>query len=373
MPEFEHRRLAARWIGWTPVRIWGMVPVERLRRSLIRAGVWDSGPWTGQVPVEPGAVLLLLGDHVYDDALVAALIHAPATILTRGDGRIVAANVPRHRAEDFARALVAGTDPPDDLPRRRGADLVAPEVLNLRNRPVPLVMPVSPELRTAVEDRLFDAAGPKVTDLIGKVVWPVPALLAARACVRLGLSPNGLTVLNLLLAILAAVLFYSGWLWSGLACAWSVAFLDYVNAMLTRVTLGASQLGGGFGQIIGLIHPLLWWWAWWVGCGGTDVGALGTVLAGTLAIRAEEGLFRWRFGLDLHLWSRFDSLFRLITARRNIILLILSAALTAGHPLWGISMAGIWLLASLLVHGSRILQAGRLVQMGKRPISWLIQ
>lgn len=371
MPEYQFRRLAARWIGWTPVRIWGMVPVERLRRSLARAGVWDAGPWTGQAPVEPGTVLLLLGDHVYDDALVDALAHAPDTALVRGDGRTVAVNVSRQRADEVAQAMAAGDEPPADLPRRKGSDLVHPALLRQRRRAVPLVMPVSAELRTAVEDRLFVAACPGITDIIAKYVWPLPAQLVTRACVNLGLSANAVTFVTLVLTLIAAALFYGGWLWAGLVVAWAMALLDSVDGALARVTLCTSQLGGALDHAIDFLHPPLWWWAWWAGCGGGDGGALVVMVAGWIFLRAEEMLFNWRFQLELHLWRRFDSLFRLVTARRNVVLAILTIGLVLGHPLGGFQAAAAWMLVCLTVHAIRILQAARLMQRGHTPSSWL--
>jgi phosphatidylglycerophosphate synthase len=371
MPEYQFRRLAARWIGWTPVRIWGMVPVERLRRSLARAGVWDAGPWTGQTPADPGAVLLLLGDHVYDNALVDALAHAPDTALVRGDGRVVAVNIPRQRADEVARAMAAGEEPPADLPRRKGSELVDAAVLRQRKRAVPLVMPVSAELRTAVEDRLFEAAFPGITDAVTRHVWPLPARLVTRACVNLGLSANAVTLVTLVLTVIAATLFHAGWLWAGLAVAWAMALLDSVDGALARVTLSTSQLGGASDHAIDAVHPPLWWWAWWVGCGGGDTGAVVVLVAGWVFLRAEEMLFRRRFHMDLHLWRRFDSLFRLVTARRNVVLTILTMGLAFGHPLAGFQVAAAWMLACLTVHAIRILQAARQVQRGEVPKSWL--
>ncbi|MBC7908620.1 MAG: CDP-alcohol phosphatidyltransferase family protein [Rhodospirillaceae bacterium] len=371
MPEYQLRRLAARWIGWTPVRIWGMVPVERLRRSLARAGVWDSGPWTGQAPVEPGAVLLLLGDHVYDDGLVDALAHTPDTALVRGDGRTVAVNVSRSRADEIAQAMVAGEEPPADLPRRKGSELVQGWVLKQRKRAVPLVMPVSAELRTAVEDRLFVAAIPGITDVITKYLWPLPAQWVTRACVSLGLSANAVTLVTLLLTVVVAALFHGGWLWAGLVVAWAMALLDTVDGALARVTLSTSQLGGALDHAIDFVHPPLWWWAWWVGCGDGNSGALVVMVLGWVFLRTEEMLFHWRFQIELHLWRRFDSLFRLVTARRNVVLAVLTVGLGFGHPLAGFQVAAGWMLICLTVHAIRILQAARQVQRGEVPESWL--
>lgn len=361
----EPRRLAARWIGWSPVRVWGMVPVERLRRSLARAGLWDAGPWTGQPPPEAGSVLLLLGDHVYNDALLLALVRHPGMVLVRGDGRAAAAHVPCGRAAQLARVLMGSEQPPADLPQRRGRDLVPATELRRHIRPSPQVMPVSAELKGAVENRLFDLASRRYTDVVERLLWPRPARALARFAVAIGLSPTHLTVVNCALTVLAALAFHAGWLGLGLLAAWAMSLVDAVDGKLARATLCFSQLGSSLDHVLNLLLPPLWWWAWWAGGGGDGI-AMAVLVAGSILLRAEETLFRWRFGFELHLWRRGDSLFRLIAARRNVVLVILTIGWLSGHAVAGTRIAAAWLAVNLLVYAVRLAQAWR-----TPPESWL--
>lgn len=368
MPASESPVLAARWIGWSPVRIWGLPPTERLRRDLGRAGLWDSGPWTGTVPPKQHSLLLLRGDHVYDDAVIGALIQAPATVLVDASGDAVAAHVPAAQAVTMVRALEGKGAPPEGLNVLPPGQLVAAHRTKLRKRQAAFVLPVTADNARAIEKTLFAASYKGVTDAVTKFVWPLPARLTTRWCVRMGISPNAVTLVSLVLAALATLLFLDGRLWSGLACAWAMTFLDTVDGKLARVTLTSSRLGDVLDHGLDLIHPPIWWWAWWMGCGGQDSLALAVVLAGYGLLRAQEGLFLWRFGIELHVWRRFDSLFRLVTARRNPILVILTVALAAGQPVLGFQMTAAWTALSLLVHGARMVQAAR---MGGRLASWL--
>lgn len=361
----DSRRLVARWIGWSPVPIWGTAPVERLRRSLARAGVWDAGPWTGQAPSEGGAVLLLLGDHVYDDPLMSALVDTPDLVVLRGDGHPAAAHVPRARAEELATILATGGEPPADLPRRRGRDVVPPDILRRRMRGGPLVMPVSAELKGAVENRLFDIASPAWTDAVSRLLWPRPARALARFAANLRLSPNQVRMVGLMLVVLTTILFQVGWLGAGLVVAWCMSLVDAVDERLARLTLSFSQVGAGLGQAMALLHPPLWWWAWWAG-GGGEVAIMLVMVGGSLAIPLVEELFFWRCGFPLHEWRRLDSLFRLVAANRNILLLPLSIGWLAGAPHMGFRAASAWLLVSLLVLSVRLAQAWRTT-----PESWL--
>ncbi|MGE5475344.1 MAG: hypothetical protein ACM3Q1_01710 [Bacteroidales bacterium] len=361
----ESRRLVARWISWSPVPIWGTVPVERLRRSLARAGIWDAGPWTGQVPPEGAAVLLLRGDHVYDDALMSALVDTAELVVIRGDGRAVAAHVPRQRAEELAASLSDGSAPPPDLPCRRGREVVPAAVLRRRLRSGPLVMPVSAELREAVENRLFAIASLAGTDAVARLLWPLPARALARLAIGLGLVPNQVTALSLILAVLAALLFHGGALGAGLLAAWVMSLVDAVDGKLARLTLSFSQVGAGLGHALALAHPPLWWWAWWAGGGGGTL-PMAVLVGGTLLQSTLERMFVWRQGFPWHEWTRFDGRFRLVAANRNILLAMISAGWLAGAPAMGFRVASAWLLLSLAVQALRLAQAWRTPQE-----SWL--
>lgn len=368
MPTHKPSALAARWIGWSPVRIWGLPPADRLRRALGRSALWDAGPWTGAVPAGAESVVLLRGDHVYDDAVVGALIQAPATVVVDADGRALAAHVPAVLAVALAHALEGGGAPPEGLRVLRPDQLAASHRSKLRKRQAAFVLPVSADSARAVEAQLFAASYKGVTDAVTKYVWPAPARLVTRWCVALGISPNMVTLASLVLAVLAVLLFLDGRLWGGLACAWGMTFLDTVDGKLARVTLTSSRLGDVLDHGLDLIHPPIWWWAWWAGCGVPDGLSLAVVLAGYGLLRGQEGLFLWRFGLELHVWRRFDSRFRLITARRNPILVILTVALAVGQPVAGFHLVAAWTALSLLVHGVRMVQAAR---VHGKPVSWL--
>ena len=117
-----------------------------------------------------------------------------------------------------------------------------------------------------------------------------------------------------------------------------MTFLDTVDGKLARVTLTSSRFGDLLDHSLDLIHPPLWYIAWGVGAGAdalplalTPLAAL--MLAGYIGGRLCEGAFQlWVAPFSIFLWRPADSLSRLITARRNPNLLILSAGLLAGQP-----------------------------------------
>jgi hypothetical protein len=131
-----------------------------------------------------------------------------------------------------------------------------------------------------------------------------------------------------------------------------------------------------FDHGIDLIHPPFWWWAWLVGLPAVGLPlenasvVLTAIVAGYVLQRLEEGAFIAWFRMDMHTWRRFDSRFRLITARRNPNLVILTLSALAGRPDIGIVAVAVWTMLSLLIHTLRLAQAA--LQRREGPLrSWL--
>jgi hypothetical protein len=97
---------------------------------------------------------------------------------------------------------------------------------------------------------------------------------------------------------------------------------------------------------------------------------LAIVIGGYILGRLQEALFLWKFGIQMHIWRPIDSRFRLITARRNPNLLILTLFTIAGRPDLGMLAVAAWTCVSLVFHSVRIIQAFRVRGTG-RLTSWL--
>ena len=354
-------------LGAGEVRIWGMTARERLRRTFARAklSVVEAAPASG-------GVVLALGGWVYDESLLATLAKRPGSVLITDDGEAVAAHVPAERVAEAAAALERGADP-GGLQRLSLAELAYNEALRKREPPV-LVRLTADNVR-AVEARTFAGSYKGVTDLVTKYWWPVPARIVTRWCAVAGLRPNHVTFLGFLLVLAAFWLFWEGHFGWGLVCGWIMTFLDTVDGKLARVTLTSSAIGNVFDHGIDLIHPPFWWWAWYVGCFGAAVTldwpgiALIVILAGYVLQRMEEGAFMRLFGFHVHAWRPFDSFFRLITARRNPNLLILTPAWLLGYPQIGFYLVAVWTAFCLVVHGAQVVQA--MAMPRERVVSWL--
>ncbi len=364
-------------IGGTPVPIWGMNSSERLRRSLARAGI---GLVDAHEAAGAGDCLLMRADWVYDEALVGALAKSPDTMLIGGNGEVVAAHVGSTEAQPVAALLERSGNIADDVPPSlrvlTASELGGAYNKALRKREAPVLMKLDAGNAVAIEKRLFSAAYKGVTDLITKYVWPLPARHVTKLCAQLGISPNQVTFASLIFVFITFTLFWQGMFGWGLVAAYAMTFLDTVDGKLARVTLTSSPIGNVFDHGIDLVHPPFWWWAWIVGLAhtGFDLPAsdlvLGAIVSGYILQRIEEGIFIRCFKIQMHIWRPFDSRFRLITARRNPNLILLTLSVLIGRPDLGIIWVAVWTVLSLFVHAWQIVQA--LCSSRTAPISsWL--
>jgi phosphatidylglycerophosphate synthase len=355
-------------IGQGAVKLWGMTSEERLRRSLARAGILQIAERAEHLPPE-ARVLAVRADWVFDQSLIEALARRPGVVLTGPGGQAVAANLSPAEAAAFA----AGTAPAGAA--RLASDELVPDYDSKLRKLMPaFLLPLSAETLPAVERRMFDGSYKGVTDIVTKYVWPRPAQAVTKLCARLGISPNQVTVLSAVLTLSAFLAFWHGHFAWGLVAAWGMTFLDTVDGKLARVTLTSSKWGNVLDHGLDLVHPPFWWWAWIVGLSpdafppAGDQALLAIAIGGYVLLRAQEGVFIGLFGMEMHIWKRFDSLFRLITSRRNPNLVLLTVSLLIGRPDLGIAAVAAWTVISLVVHSVRILQA----LFAARPLSsWM--
>ncbi len=348
-------RTAGCIVGESTLRIWGLASTERLERQFRRAGL------TGQA-ADADLVLLLRADWVYDEPLVKALARQKAPCGMWSQQQCVALLVPPAQLDE-ARALLAAGQAPANLPRRAPEDIAGAFNEQLKKREVPFLLPLDAANLPAIEARVFSGSYKGVTDFVTLYIWPRPARAMTRICANAGITPNMVTSVSLILTLYAMWAFWHGQFWPGLAAAWGMTFLDTVDGKLARVTLNSSKFGDLFDHSIDLLTPPIWWWAWVVGLGvigrplPPESLALTIIIVGYILQRLEEGIFDVVLKMPMHLWRRFDSKFRLVTARRNPNLAILTLSMLFGRPDIGIQVVAVWVAICLVIHTVQTAQA----------------
>lgn len=387
--EPQASRPAGRIVGRCDLRLWRLSQAERWRRTLGRSGIGPVAEDDAPLPAS-GPVVLVRADYVLDDGLVKALAATPGCLLAVDSPtghEIAAAHVDAAAApavlpllRQQATSDAASVDP--SVTVLGPAELGARHDQALRKRARPFALRLTPDSLDRAERLTFAGAYKGVTDIVTKYVWPAPARAVTRWAAAAGVTPNMVTTVSLLFVLLALWLFATGAFWAGLAAAWIMTFLDTVDGKLARVTLTSSRWGDVFDHGIDLLHPPFWYWAWWHGLLASGAVpsdwtvsglSLGIVIGGYVLGRLMEGVFIWRFGMEMHVWRRVDSLFRLVTARRNPNLLILTAATGVGRPDLGFGLVAVWTALSLIFHAVRILQAALVKARAGSLSSWLAE
>ncbi|TFH26324.1 MAG: CDP-alcohol phosphatidyltransferase family protein [Myxococcales bacterium] len=322
---------------------------------------------------------------MYEERLLVDLVKRPGCLLVANEGGDVtpaAAHVPISLAARAEAWLSEGESGIAAARREEISILTAVELASsydekLRKKAAPYALRVSQVAIPQIEALLFGASYKGVTDFVTKYLWPAPARRATKWCAERKLTPNLVTTISALCVVLATVLFAEAVWLPGLALAWMMTFLDTVDGKLARVTLTSSKWGNIFDHGVDLVHPPFWYYAWWVGLGRPEssllIGSLWIIVAGYVVGRLMEGFFLAVYKMEIHAWRPVDSQFRLITARRNPNLALLTMFSLVAAPESGFVAVAIWTIASTVFHTVRILQAVAGQIRGNSPRSWLIE
>ena len=349
-------------VNESPISLWGLSSRERLTRMIKRAGNLTVLEDKESLPPQ-SSILILRGDFLYDDRIIKRLAQEESTILhvsIKNTLVPVAAVVPSDLAS-HAESLLSETSTTHDLPGVQSVQLQdwsSGFQEQLRKFDPPYVLPISQDRQRILEEHLYSGSYKGVTDLITKWAWPIPAKWVVRGCVKLGIVPNVVTTISLILTIIAGVCFAHGEYGVGLLAGWGMTFLDTVDGKLARVTVTSSKFGHVLDHGLDIIHPPLWYMAWGMGL-ATYIpptpwlslqNLFGLILIGYILGRLCEGLFQLCLGqFGLFCWRPLDSFNRLITARRNPNLLLLTGSLCYGRPDIGLLAVTGWTVLSTLI------------------------
>jgi len=368
-----------------PVSLWGLRSSERLKRMLVRAGDFAFVKDLASLPAG-SSVLILRADFLYDDRIIKRLTNEENTLLQVSINKElvpVAAVVTSQQAVQTSAILSKGSLTADipGVSTVRLQDWSSGFQEQLRKFDPPYVLPIAADNKLALEEHLYSGSYKGVTDLITKWAWPIPAKWVVRICVKAGITPNAVTIFSLILTIFAGVCFAYGQYAIGLLAGWLMTFLDTVDGKLARVTVTSSKIGHVLDHGLDIIHPPLWYIAWGMGLSIFTPpmswlslhNIFGIILAGYILGRVCEGLFQlWLGKFGLFCWRPFDSFNRLITARRNPSLILLSGSLCFGRPDLGLLAVVAWTVFSTFIIFIRLLSALVVKRISGQPIRpWL--
>lgn len=346
-------------IGDNATPIWGMSNAERSRRMA------ESAAKNGSKLAEGHALVFNLL-YAFDPLLLRLVMDTPGTVFAWGNVPVVGQI--RQGSDPMQAATVIDLSDGRKLYNRQ-----------LRKLEQPMVRELTPATRRAIERQSYFGAYKGVTDILTKYLWPELALVLTRIAAQLRMTPNMVSVIGVTLCLIATFLFDAGLYWTGFLCGFIFMVLDTVDGKLARCTITSSKWGNVIDHGVDLVHPPFWWYFWGTGLAAWGLSLSGqafllvmvAVIAGYVLQRLIEGMFLKDFKMDIHVWRRFDSQFRLVTARRNPNMVILFVALLFGRPDVGLVALAWWTVISLVVHAVRLAQAYGVQRSGRPIVSWM--
>jgi len=347
--------------GESEAKIWGLSGRERLQRMLKATEQISLIDDLEKIP-SSASVLFLNAHFLFDARVLTALLgiqkkmalysseNSPAAIRTDGSqASQLLRNLNNNKSQNYKFVLLT-------VPHFSLEDLKIDFQQNLKKKDPPYLLPISEANRSLLEKELFAGSYKGVTDLVTKWLWPLPAFWSTQYCVRHGWQPNHVTYLSLVFAILTGVAFWFGFFGIGLLMGWFMTFLDTVDGKLARVTVTSSRFGDILDHGLDIIHPPLWYLAWGVGLTTTLTPIAGLEILmwlmffGYVGGRLCEGAFQhWLAPFDIFIWRRLDSFNRLITARRNPNLILLTYGWLTDQPDFGLLLVVAWHLISTAI------------------------
>jgi len=369
----------------SPVSLWGLSSEQRLQRQLKEVSKESSGDlsdirWLKRTDETPatGQVLLLNGSFLFENRTIKRILTHTNSILHHADNIAAAAFID----VGLLKAVLTNMeerDPsiPEGLQVIQTADMQAFDLSLSRSTP-PLLEPVSEARKSELENRLYGNAYKGITDLVTKFVWPKPAKRFVHLCANFHISPNMVTSFGLALVLAACYLFLNGHYGWGLLAGWFMTFLDTVDGKLARVTIQSSKFGHLYDHIIDLIHPPFWYIYWGMSVvnfepvlGQGQQQMYWIIIVAYIAGRIVEGLFPLMGSCGIFTWRPFDAWFRLVTARRNPCLILLTLSFLTGKPEWGFIAVTFWSALTTMILLLRLLQA-LIARLRQGPLSsWL--
>jgi phosphatidylglycerophosphate synthase len=369
----------------SPVRLWGLSSDQRLQRQLKEISKELSGDlsdirWlksNDEIPAG-GRTLILNGSFLFENRTLKGLFKQSNSVLKHTDETIAAAFIDTDHVQGVQALIRDHTQPlQPGIQIMHTSDMVAFDE-NLRRSTRPMLERISAERKAELENTLYGNAYRGITDLVTKFVWPKPAKSAVRLCANLHISPNMVTTLGLALVVAACYLFLYGYYGWGLLAGWIMTFLDTVDGKLARVTIQSSKFGHLYDHIIDLIHPPFWYIYWGMSLvnfqavlGQGQEQMYWIIVISYIAGRLVEGIFPLLGDCSIFTWRPFDAWFRLVTARRNPCMILLTLSALVGKPEWGFITVTFWSALTTLIMALRLIQAAIVRLSHGRLNSWL--
>jgi phosphatidylglycerophosphate synthase len=316
----------------------------------------------------PGAALLALpGDAIVDTRAIAELLReTDSAIVVSDDGARrtglvrVASGGALHPSGAPALAAFAEDQLRAGAARELRLAAIEAHITNLRRDQPAYAFRLAAGSVAETERWLFWSNYKGSTDFLTRWVFPPFVWAAVRPLARLGVHPNWVTGLAVLLCFAAIPLWASGHWLAGFVAAYAMAVLDSVDGKLARLTYTTSRLGDVMDHGTDLIHPPFWYAAWAYGLAGGPRGETFELTLWFFGLYALDRLlapiFKSITGKSIHGYAPIDVKMRTFISRRNVNLPVFTLALPLGLGEAAIGFVVVWQAACFVFHAVRVAQ-----------------
>ena len=379
--ERQVRELALK--GVRRVQIWvgaqSRQAVEHLRPDFARIYAVDlvftevpNGGMGGALGQVQGPLLLLAGDVLYDERVLAHLLQQGPGNLVVGEGGSAALFAAAESLPQTAKLWDGTRDgswPLEELTKAAdglGLQVQHPAdfehyVPSLRLTMVPFMVSVDEvEDLWPLDYLMYRRTFKGVIDAVARYGYYHLVRWITRQLSATTLPPNLFTLLSVVCIWGAVPCFVLGHLGWGVLVAWCGVLLDSVDGKLARLTLQLSDAMGAFEHIAAMPGLGLWYAAlgWHFSAGAlftTHPMALATwaLLGVFLLDKIATGSFKKLYGRELFDYAPVDAAFHLIAGRRNTSLLLLTLGLVFDRAAESFALIGLWTAFTLLFHLGR--------------------
>ena len=313
------------------------------------------------------SLMLLEGDGIYDERVLKTLLTSPHSLAIHG----------RNHEETPIAVVVQASDRtfltdhplsiqqclPQDAPqgwlKTLAIETMDSYIPELRQTAVPLLLKLRHKACIrAIENEMYENTFKGVMDFIATYIYRLPVRELTRLLAPTRVTPNHVTAVSVLCSFAAIPLFAMGWLWTGLAVAFTFIIADSLDGKLARLTIRLSKVAGHIDHLTSPLFEACYYLAWgWYFSGGdfsTLPGQAGLLLFCFYGLdKITTSVFGLKFGRSLLDYQPLDARFHLIAARRTINLFIMAIGCLFQKPIVALYVITMWMFITMLWHMCR--------------------
>lgn len=337
------------------------------RFPLAYATVYAEAPLFTLVPTAKDSeqsLMLLEGDGIYDERVLTTLLTSPHSLAIHGRNHeetpiamVIHASDRKFLTDhslDLQQFLQQET--PQGWLKTLSIDAMDSYIPELRQTAVPLLIKLRHKARIrAIENEMYENTFKGVMDFIATYVYRLPVRELTRWLAPTWVTPNHVTAVSVLCSFAAIPLFAMGWLWTGLAVAFTFIIADSLDGKLARLTIRLSKVAGHIDHITSPLFEACYYLAWgWYFSGGdfsTSPGQAGVLLFCFYGLdKITTSVFGLKFRRSLLDYKPLDARFHLIAARRTVNLSIMAIGCLFQRPVIALYIITIWMFITMLWH-----------------------